>query len=169
MCRQGQSRRAGCGTRPKEPRAHGRSQSQQSSIDAAGEAGHEPGAGVRVGGEVSTLARAYPAHHQAHVLPAPRGAQAARLRVLHVLRQPVQVAGPGGRCDDEGTVCQATATRLADERDRVAVGAARELCYMHHECSQPIVHWDDVKFSNILLDSELNAKVADFGLARMLA
>jgi kinase len=40
---------------------------------------------------------------------------------------------------------------------------------MHHECSQPIVHWDDVKFSNILLDSELNAKVADFGLARMLA
>ncbi|CAN6349145.1 unnamed protein product, partial [Urochloa humidicola] len=49
----------------------------------------------------------------------------------------------------------------------VAVGATQGLCYMHHECSPPIVH-RDVKASNILLDSEFRAKVADFGVARML-
>ncbi|CAN6339874.1 unnamed protein product [Urochloa humidicola] len=49
----------------------------------------------------------------------------------------------------------------------VAVGAAQGLCYMHHECSPPIVH-RDVKTSNILLDSEFRAKVADFGVARTL-
>ncbi|XP_012703177.2 receptor-like protein kinase 2 isoform X2 [Setaria italica] len=49
----------------------------------------------------------------------------------------------------------------------VAVGAAQGLCYMHHDCSPPIIH-RDIKTSNILLDSEFQAKVADFGLARML-
>uniref|UniRef100_A0A0D9WR72 non-specific serine/threonine protein kinase n=1 Tax=Leersia perrieri TaxID=77586 RepID=A0A0D9WR72_9ORYZ len=53
-------------------------------------------------------------------------------------------------------------TRLA-----IAVDAARGLCYMHHDCSPPIVH-RDVKSSNILLDPEFQAKIADFGLARML-
>jgi serine/threonine protein kinase len=53
------------------------------------------------------------------------------------------------------------------KRLQIAVGVAQGLCYMHHACSPPIVH-RGVKSSNILLDSEFNAKVTDFGLAKMM-
>ncbi|XP_042408324.1 receptor-like protein kinase HSL1 [Zingiber officinale] len=49
----------------------------------------------------------------------------------------------------------------------IAIDAAKGLCYMHHHCPAPVIH-RDVKSSNILLDSEFRAKIADFGLARML-
>ncbi|KAH7657628.1 Non-specific serine/threonine protein kinase protein [Dioscorea alata] len=49
----------------------------------------------------------------------------------------------------------------------IAIGAAKGLRYMHYDCKPPVVH-RDVKSSNILLDDEFGAKIADFGLARML-
>ncbi|XP_059461694.1 receptor-like protein kinase HSL1 [Corylus avellana] len=53
------------------------------------------------------------------------------------------------------------------KRLQIAIGAAQGLYYMHHDCSPPIIH-RDVKSSNILLDSEFKASIADFGLARIL-
>ncbi|KAK6140751.1 hypothetical protein DH2020_025514 [Rehmannia glutinosa] len=52
-------------------------------------------------------------------------------------------------------------------RLHIAIGAAQGLCYMHHDCSPPVTH-RDIKSSNILLDSEFNAEIADFGLAKLL-
>ncbi|XP_026397686.1 receptor-like serine/threonine-protein kinase At1g78530 [Papaver somniferum] len=49
----------------------------------------------------------------------------------------------------------------------IAVRVAQGLSYIHHNCSSPIIH-RDVKSSNILLDSEFKAKVADFGLAKIV-
>ncbi|CAA3014846.1 leucine-rich repeat receptor-like serine threonine- kinase BAM1 [Olea europaea subsp. europaea] len=54
-----------------------------------------------------------------------------------------------------------------DTRYKVAVEAAKGLCYLHHDCSPLIVH-RDVKSNNILLDSNFEAHVADFGLAKFL-
>ncbi|XP_068637871.1 leucine-rich repeat receptor-like serine/threonine-protein kinase BAM3 isoform X2 [Aristolochia californica] len=52
-------------------------------------------------------------------------------------------------------------------RLKIAMEAAKGLCYLHHDCSPLILH-RDVKSNNILLDSEFEAHVADFGLAKFL-
>ncbi|XP_062188052.1 leucine-rich repeat receptor-like serine/threonine-protein kinase BAM1 [Phragmites australis] len=54
-----------------------------------------------------------------------------------------------------------------DTRYKIAVEAAKGLSYLHHDCSPPILH-RDVKSNNILLDSDFEAHVADFGLAKFL-
>ncbi|KAG2582612.1 hypothetical protein PVAP13_6KG188406 [Panicum virgatum] len=53
-------------------------------------------------------------------------------------------------------------------RYKIAVGVAKGLAYLHHECLEWIVHCD-VKPENILLDAELDPKITDFGLVKLLS
>ncbi|XP_030949221.1 leucine-rich repeat receptor-like protein kinase PXL1 [Quercus lobata] len=52
-------------------------------------------------------------------------------------------------------------------RYNIAIGVAHGLHYLHHDCHPPIIH-RDIKSNNILLDANLDARIADFGLARMM-
>ncbi|KAG6488477.1 probable receptor-like protein kinase At1g80640 [Zingiber officinale] len=49
-------------------------------------------------------------------------------------------------------------------RMKIALDIARGLEYLHEHCNPAVIH-RDIKSSNILLDSDFNAKIADFGLA----
>ncbi|KAI4980111.1 hypothetical protein ZWY2020_016864 [Hordeum vulgare] len=64
--------------------------------------------------------------------------------------------------DDDVSSCFDWPTRL-----KIAQGASLGLSYIHEVCNPQIVH-RDIKSSNILLDKEFKAYVADFGLARLI-
>ncbi|GAB2279220.1 hypothetical protein Dimus_013870 [Dionaea muscipula] len=51
-------------------------------------------------------------------------------------------------------------------RLRIALGSAKGLAYLHEDCHPRIIH-RDIKASNILIDYQFEAQVADFGLAKL--
>ncbi|KAL0546004.1 hypothetical protein IC582_015908 [Cucumis melo] len=76
---------------------------------------------------------------------------------------------PGGSLDEalHGLRTEGSEQLDWDARLNIIMGAAKGLAYLHHDCSPRIIH-RDIKSSNILLDANLEARVSDFGLAKLL-
>ncbi|KAG8378637.1 hypothetical protein BUALT_Bualt07G0006100 [Buddleja alternifolia] len=53
------------------------------------------------------------------------------------------------------------------QRIDIAIDVASALNYLHHQCETPVIHCD-LKPENVLLDSDMRARVGDFGLARLV-
>ncbi|CAN4113351.1 unnamed protein product [Withania somnifera] len=53
------------------------------------------------------------------------------------------------------------------KRMKIAIGSAEGLLYLHHEVTPHIIH-RDIKASNVLLDSNFEPLVADFGFAKLI-
>ncbi|KAI4354376.1 hypothetical protein L6164_003243 [Bauhinia variegata] len=75
---------------------------------------------------------------------------------------------PGGSLADHlyGTNSQKISLSWV-RRLKIAVDAAKGLDYLHNGSEPRIIH-RDIKCSNILLDEEMNAKVCDFGLSKIV-
>ncbi|KAM6592148.1 hypothetical protein CsatA_014753 [Cannabis sativa] len=54
-----------------------------------------------------------------------------------------------------------------DSRVKIVQGLAHAISYLHHDCSPPIVH-RDISLSNVLLGSDFDPILSDFGTARLL-
>ncbi|CAO2037444.1 unnamed protein product [Urochloa humidicola] len=54
-----------------------------------------------------------------------------------------------------------------ERRMKIAIDSAEGIAYLHHYATPHIIH-RDVKASNVLLDSNFHARVADFGFAKLI-
>lgn len=54
-----------------------------------------------------------------------------------------------------------------EARTKILLGTAKALAYLHEAIEPKVVH-RDIKSSNILIDDDFNAKISDFGLAKLL-
>ncbi|KAF4377016.1 hypothetical protein G4B88_027655 [Cannabis sativa] len=54
-----------------------------------------------------------------------------------------------------------------NDRVKIALGIARGILYLHEDCENKIIHCD-INPNNILIDENRDAKIADFGLAKLL-
>ncbi|KAL1538636.1 putative inactive receptor kinase [Salvia divinorum] len=53
-------------------------------------------------------------------------------------------------------------------RFRIGLGAARGLAWLHHGCHPPILH-QNISSNVVMLDEDFDARIMDFGLARLLS
>lgn len=69
---------------------------------------------------------------------------------------------------EHGSLEKNLSSKALDSKKRfnIAVGTARGLAYLHEECLEWVLHCD-VKPQNVLLDTNFQPKVADFGLSKL--
>lgn len=74
---------------------------------------------------------------------------------------------PNGTLDDHIFGEKSKAQALTwQQRRNIILGTAKGLAYLHNGI-EPAIYHRDIKATNILLDDDMNARVADFGLARI--
>ncbi|KAJ7013244.1 L-type lectin-domain containing receptor kinase IX.1-like [Populus alba x Populus x berolinensis] len=93
---------------------------------------------------------------------------AAEVKIISRLRKELLLVYefmPHGSLDSH--LFKETSLLTWEVRYKIVQGLASGLLYLHEEWEQCVVH-RDIKSSNIMLDSEFNAKLGDFGLARLV-